>query len=493
MGTSLQLDLHYKQGLALQSTATEILYGGAAGGGKSHLMRVAAIAWCWEIPGLQVYLFRRLSVDLEKNHLEGPQGFRNLLAPLINKGMAEIVEGEIRFYNGPNRAVGSKIYLCHCKDAKDRFKYQGSEIHVLLIDELTHFTEEIYRYLRGRVRAIGLKLPEKYKGLFPRIICGSNPGNLGHAWVKRTFIESAGQYEIVVTPKDEGGMKRQYIPALLEDNPSLLTDDPEYEIRLMGLGSPELVKAMRYGLWDITAGAALEKLSRAMHLLRPFKVPQAWTKFTSIDWGTARPFSIGWYCIADDDTELKAKDHWPTRYIPKGAVIRYREWYGWNGKPNEGCRMESPAVAKRTLEIEEEFGEEMDYRIGDSAMWAEHDGPSVQERMYDSTDGRYSMGQSRKDRISNYEEIRTRIAGEDGIPMLYVTENCKHFWRTVPDLQLDELHPEKGPDSEQEDHVYDDLAYACASRPWITTESDRKRAAYEEAKERHGGRHKKFY
>ncbi len=142
----ISLNLHPKQGVAFTSTATEILYGGAAGGGKSHLMRAAAISWCAAIPGLQVYLFRRLMPDLVKNHMEGPKGFRAMLAPWVDAGFVEIVEGEIRFWNG------ARIYLCHCKEERDRYKYQGAEIHVLLIDELTHFTDAIYRFLRGRVR-----------------------------------------------------------------------------------------------------------------------------------------------------------------------------------------------------------------------------------------------------------------------------------------------------------------------------------------------------
>jgi hypothetical protein len=92
------------------------LYGGAAGGGKSHLMRSAAIIWCSMVPGLQVYLFRRLFPDLVKNHMEGPKGFRVLLAPWVASGHVNIVEEEIRFWNG------SSIFLCHSKDEKDRYK-----------------------------------------------------------------------------------------------------------------------------------------------------------------------------------------------------------------------------------------------------------------------------------------------------------------------------------------------------------------------------------
>ena len=134
---ALNINLHDKQQQAFDSEATEIMYGGAAGGGKSHLMRMSAITWCAEIPGLQVYLFRRIRDDLVKNHMEGPSGFREFLAGWVECGFCQIVEDEIRFWNG------SKIYLCHCKDEKDRFKYQGAEIHLLLIDEASKGLDDV--------------------------------------------------------------------------------------------------------------------------------------------------------------------------------------------------------------------------------------------------------------------------------------------------------------------------------------------------------------
>ncbi len=135
-------------------------------------MRVAAVIWCTMIFGLQVYFFRRLRDDLIKNHMEGPNGFRAMLAGWERCGFVRIIEDEIRFWNG------SKIYLCHCKDEKHRFKYQGADIHVLLIDELTHFTEVIYRFLRNRVRMVGIlsKVPEVLKAALPADPLRCQPG-----------------------------------------------------------------------------------------------------------------------------------------------------------------------------------------------------------------------------------------------------------------------------------------------------------------------------
>lgn len=488
------LELHPRQYSVLSSEATEILYGGAAGGGKSYMLRALAIILCYDVPGLQVYIFRRTYPDLMANHMNGSSSFPELLAPFVTTGQCKInlSRNEIEWSNG------SKIHLCHCQHEKDVIKYQGAEIHVLLPDELTHFTEFQYRFLRNRVRLGGLKVPDKWRGRLPLIVGATNPGSVGHQWVKSSFVNNAAPFEVKRVADSEGGMLRQYIPAKLQDNPTLTANDPGYVKRLEGLGNEALVRAMRDGDWDIVAGAAFEKLSRNKHMIRSFEMPKHWTKFTSMDWGTARPYSIGWYCVSDDDLILKAREDWPERLIPKGSIIRYRELYGFGGQSNTGTREESWEVARKMVSLEKEV---VDYRIADSAMWAEHDGPSAAENFQNELvklqrqmlkDGYKippgekispcAMEKSKKDRKANYLEFRNRLANAyDDLPSLYVTANCEHFWRTVPDLQLDERDPEKGWDPEQEDHVADEVAYAIVSRPKLWTARERDELAYSRA------------
>lgn len=462
---ALNLDLHPKQTLAFESEATEILYGGAAGGGKSHLMRVAAVIWCSAIPGLQVYLFRRIRDDLVKNHMEGPNGFRQMLAGWVECGFVTIVEDEIRFWNG------SKIYLCHCKDEKDRFKYQGAEIHVLLIDELTHFTDKIYRFLRNRVRMVGIALPDCYKDKFPRIICGANPGGIGHQFVKMTFIDGIVPLKPYRTVASEGGMLRQFIPAILEDNPSMGEDDPGYENRLMGLGSEGLVKAMRYGDWDIIDGAFFDCFDRQRHVVRPFKIPNLWLKFRAGDWGSAKPFAFGWFAVATDD--FVTPDF---KTIPRGALVMYREWYGIDQdsqgkfKPDVGLKMHAAAVGKG-VRIRD-YSDAISYGVLDPAAFAQNGGPSIAEMMLANGDGATfrpadNARVTARGAMGGWDQVRGRLIGDDdGRAMLFFFETCVHTLRTMPALQHDDTRLEDL-DTTAEDHAADMVRYGCMSRPWI--------------------------
>ena len=449
----MDLNLEPKQGRAFQSEATEVLFGGAAGGGKSYLLRVSLIRWCMEIPGVQVYLFRRTLPDLRDNHLRGPTSFHVLLQNHIDSGHVKYrsVENEFEFWNG------AILHLCYCDSENDVEKYRGAEIHVLAIDETTHFTEYQYRVLRSRVRRAGLEVPEKYKSKIPRIECASNPGSIGHAWVKRTFINPKPENEIWRTPPEEGGMLRQFIPARLSDNPYLTKEDPQYADRLRGLGATNLVRAMLDGDWDIVAGQAFEKLRRDVHCIEPFTPPEDWQCFGSFDWGSTKPFSFGLWTVSNGNPLPDGRTY------RRGAIIRFNEVYGWNGKPNEGMRKEAGDVADL---LKSRIGQrKLGYIAADPSMWKVDGGPSISETFLKHG---LVMRKADNSRIVGYVQVRQRIAGDEEGPMLYATKNCHDgFWRTMPDIVMDEKHVEDV-DTDQEDHPYDDVRYACMSRPWLS-------------------------
>lgn len=455
----MELSLHPRQTEAYLSEATEILYGGAAGGGKSHLMRVAAIAWCFEIPSLQVYVFRRLSDDLAKNHMEGPSGFPALLAEFVAAGHVKInwSKNFIEFWNG------AKIHLCHCQYEKDVTKYQGAEIHVLMPDELTHFTDKIYRYLRGRCRLGGLKLPAKFAGKFPRIIAGTNPGGVGHNWVKAAFIDGAAPMQITPQPKTEGGMLRQYIPARLDDNPTMQESDPDYADRLEGLGNPALVRAMKSGDWNIVAGGMFDDVwSEERHALEPFAIPKTWRIDRSFDWGSSRPFSVGWWAESDG-TEVTLKDG-TKRNFPRGSIFRIGEWYGWNGKPNEGCRMLATEIARGIPKVEADMGISGRVKPGpaDSAIFDTQNGVCIADDMARAGVKWERADKSPGSRKNGWERMRKMLKAAlpdvPEEPALYVFNTCRHFIRTVPVLPRDERIPDDV-DSDAEDHIADETRY----------------------------------
>lgn len=447
----MDIRLEEKQGIAFLTKATEVLYGGAKGGGKSFLLRVSAIRWCEAIAGIQVYLFRRTLADLRRNHMEGPKALPAMLKEHLAAGTVKYStqHNQYEFQNG------SILHLCYCEAERDVENYQGAEIHVLMLDESTHYTEYQYRYLRGQVRLAGLNVPSEYRGRIPRIEAGANPGSVGHAWVKRTWITPRPALEVWRAPVEEGGMLRQFIPARLTDNPYLSKDDPEYADRLRGMGNDSLVRAMLEGDWDIIAGQAFEKLRREIHCIEPFKPPDDWLCFGSLDWGSSAPFSFGLWAVANGNALPDG------RIYRRGAIIRYNELYGFTGKPNDGVRKEATEVADA---IKAKTGDrKLAYIAADPSMWKVDGGPSIAETML-----RRGVILRRADhnRLTGYVEVRQRIAGDGDGPMLYATKNCHDgFWRTMPDLVMDEADFEDV-DTDQEDHCYDDVRYACVSRPW---------------------------
>jgi hypothetical protein len=459
---SLDFALHEKQTAAYTTDATEVLFGGSAGPGKSHLMRIAAIMWCAQIPGLQVYLFRREFPDLYKNHMEGPSGFPAMLAPWIAMGWAKLNLGKnfIEFYNG------SKIHLCHCQHEKNMYDYQGAEIHVLMIDELTHFSEPIYRYLRGRTRIGSLNVPDQYKGQFPRVLCGSNPGGVGHNWVKAAWVSLLKPFEKRRMGKDDGGLLRQFIPAFLSDNPTLTENDPDYADRLSGLGDAALVKAMLDGDWNIVSGGALDDVWSERAILPRFPIPSSWRVDRSFDWGSSKPFSVLWFAECDGtEATLPNGMKWAP---PKRSLVLLHEWYGAKG-PNQGLKMPARDIGNGIKAIEKDLV---------AGKWCAQPkaGPADNSIANVSQPGTPTIADEMRSVGVTWEESDkapgTRKIGLDLIrarlteskkpvpenPALFIMDHCRNAIAHWPVLPRDAKNPDDV-DTSAEDHDYDALRY----------------------------------
>lgn len=434
-----------KQQAFHESTADEVLYGGAAGGGKSYAICWDAFVRCLKWPNTHAFLFRRTFPELEMTLVKTIQ---QIVPPAL--GTYTQSSHEVRLING------SVLHFCHLSSESDLNKYYGAEIHWLYFDELTHFTKGMYDLLRTRLRA------ERKLGITPCVRSASNPGGPGHSWVKQRFVDATNVGKeirlIDVESKVLGTVSTrsiQYIPATVLDNPYITKD---YVIELEQ--KPKALReALLNGKWDAFEGQAFPEFTDdpahyddmfETHVINPFPIPAHWSRYVSFDHGYTRPFSFG--CWAVDE---------------EGRAYRYKELYGCvPGEANKGV-MKSPSEIGMMLAdfLEEEFRDGIRPQgIADPAIWDQSRGKSVEEQIRDVFSG-VIFRRGDNTRLPGKMQLHERLKfDENGHPMLYVFNTCRDFIRTIPAITYD---PKKAEDIDTagEDHIYDETRYFLMSRP----------------------------
>lgn len=426
---------------------------------NSHLLRVTHLAAALAMPGYQGFIYRSTSDELRMNHLVGPTSMPEMCLPWINAGFCtyHIQQMTFTFQNG------AVIRFRHLGDDRKLGQAQGPDIHQLSVDELTHFDENRYRWLRGRLRC-QVPIPRKFPWKLPRAISGTNPGSQGHAWVKHSFIDGCEPYETRLMPPEEGGLIRQYIPARVRDNPSI--DPEQYEAALSGLGTPELVRAMRDGDWDIAVGARFAHVWSDHVMVDPFTIPRSWRLVRSFDWGSAKPFSYGLWAISNGDQPYD--ENLP--FFPPGTMVRIAEWYGWTGRPDEGIRMQAKEVGRRIRRLEEKLGYYGRIQPGgaDSACFTrERDQKSVHDDLASAGVRFRPVPKGSGSRVAGWRVLDDMLAAtRDGNverPRIYAFKSCHQFRRLIPIVASDPHDPEDV-DTKAEDHLPDEVRYAVSMR-----------------------------
>lgn len=420
----------------LDAEADEVLFGGAAGGGKSYGQLADALMMALTCPKSRQLILRRTFPELEHSIILTSMQF---YPTAVAKYRASAHTWE--FCNG------SRIEFGYLAVETDVTRYQGAEYDVIRFDELTHFTEGQYTYMLSRLRGVN-----PYR---KQMKSSTNPGGIGHEWVKRRFIDGGEPNRTVTDPTT--GMQRLFIPSFVQDNVFLMRADKEYQRRLELLPEAEK-KALLYGEWDIFDGQVFAEWRnrsksytdrRWSHVIAPFAIPKHWRRFRAFDFGYAKPFAVLWFAVDGD-----------------GIAYAYRELYGWGGSNDVGVRWTAQKIARTIREIEERE-EPSDCTVlgyADPAIWnatGSSEG-SIAEMM--EREGVY-FEKGNHNRLAGKMQVHYRLSFDaEGIPMLYVFSSCKHLIRTLPQLRYDPIQPEDV-DTRQEDHLYDALKYFLMSDP----------------------------
>jgi len=348
---------------------------------------------------------------------------------------------------------GEILYLRHMQHADDYWNFHGHEYPFIGWEELTNWaTSDCYDSMKACNRSSHPGMPRMY-----RSTC--NPWGVGHGWVKARFIDPAPAGKIIRdTPN---GWPRVRIHGDTKENEALLYAEPDYIATLEGIEDEAKRKAWLFGDWDIAAGGIFSDVwEPGYHIVQPFEVPASWELSRSFDWGSARPFSVGWWAKSNGEQPKGV-----SRTIARGTWVRIAEWYGWNGKPNTGCAMLAAEIARGIIEREKQMGFRIHEGVADSAIF--DNGTGLSNESIATTMERIGVrwtpaNKGPGSRKQGWEKMRELFSNAKKTPMekpgLLVFDACRQFIRTVPTLLRDDKKPDDI-DSETEDHVADETRY----------------------------------
>jgi hypothetical protein len=441
----------------------EVFFGGARGGGKTDavLGEWASHAGKYGADAIGL-MIRKTRTEL----VETIERSRIIYSPLGAK-----YNEQDKMWRFPN---GARLRFAYLERDADAEAYQGHSYTRVYVEEIGNFpTAAPILKLMATLRS-GAGVPVGFRAT-------GNPGGPGHSWVKARYIDPAPSGWRVI--RDErSGLQRVYIPSRVGDNAFLGAD---YVQRLRASGSEALVKAWLEGDWSAIDGAFFDVWSNARHVVRPFSIPEHWLRFRSMDWGSASPFSVGWWAVVGDEHR---PEEWQAGAgegvagrlegdrplgLPRGCLVRYREWYGAS-EPGVGLKLTAEEVARgiRAREANDYANGKslVSYGVLDPSAFAEDGGPSIAERM--AREGVVSRRADNKrvpaaGAMGGWDQLRARLKGDlEGRPMVVCFSTCVDSIRTIPVLQHDPDRPEDL-DTDAEDHAADDWRYGCMSRPWV--------------------------
>lgn len=380
----MKIDITPKQNLFIKADRDEVLFGGAAGGGKSYAQIVDALIYALKYPGSKQLILRRTYPELDKSIIR--QSLALYPAKLF-KYTASTHTGI--FYNG------SIIDYGYCDGENDVFRYQSAEFDVIRFDELTHFTRDMYIYLQSRLRGVN-GYPKQMKS-------STNPGGLGHKWVKERFIDISAPMDKTVI----GEQSRIFIPSLVTDNSFLMAKDKSYIKRLENLPEKER-KALLYGSWDIFEGQYFNEWNRDIHTCNPFKLPKEYKRYIAMDYGLDM---LAAYFIAVDEEE--------NAYV-------YKEIYQSN-----------LIISRAANAIKGRINEDITAIYAPPDMWNRRQDSGKSVAGIFAAMG-LPLTKSVNDRETGWYAVKEYLQIKEGKSRLKIFTNCVNLIRTLPALTHDD-------------------------------------------------------